>query len=231
MAFNKDMLMWIIESFITHKKSEITISSTPKKKFSDVAAYIKENKIGKSLAGQTVTNTDNGYIFKYEYNFGGDRKTYYVVTIQHRGENILSLELNFKCEGAAYTAKDALKRLEKKIPDFEGAPAEEIPVVDYSSNSLKELVDIFDKKLQVFSKAPSLSTLSELENIKNAMNDKVNEKPLGERATFSKPIGNIAMYIDALKMQLGNSAFNPTQFVGTYVPQISAALAELATLV
>ena len=54
MAFNKDLVMWIIESFITHKKSEITVSSDMKKKFSDVAKYARENKIGKSMAGKTV---------------------------------------------------------------------------------------------------------------------------------------------------------------------------------
>ena len=139
MAINKDLVMWIIESFITHKKSETTISEKLQKKFSDVSAYVKENKIGKSLAGQTITNTDNGYIFKYEYNFGGDKSSYYIVTIQHRGENILNFEINFKGEGAAYMAKDAIKRLKKAVPDFEGEPVVEIPVVPVlppvSSNS------------------------------------------------------------------------------------------------
>lgn len=230
MAFNKDLVMWIIESFITHKKSEITISSDMKKKFSDVATYVRENKIGKSLAGKTVQNTDNGYVFTYEYNFGGNGETYYILTVNHRGENIISMNLNYKCEGAAYTAKDAFKRMNKAIPDFAGEPVEEIKVVDYSSNTLNELVDIFDKKLQEFSQKPGNASLADLDNLKNTMNNKVNEMPIAERAPFGKPLANIGMYIDALKTQFKMSALNPTQFVSTYVPQISASLAELAAL-
>ena len=230
MAFNKDLVMWIIESFITHKKSEITVSSDMKKKFSDVAKYARENKIGKSLAGNTVKNSDNGYVFTYEYNFGGRGDAYYILTVNHRGENIISMNLNFKCEGAAYTAKDALNRMEKEIPDFAGAPVEEIKIIDYSSNSLQELVDIFDKKIQEFSKKPDNALLLEIDNLKNTINDKVNEKPIAERAPFGKPLANMGTYIDALKMQFQMGAGNPAQFVGTYVPQISASLAELAAL-
>ena len=231
MAFNKDLVKWIVESFITHKKSEITISSEMKKKFSDVASYARENKIGKSLAGNTVQNTDNGYVFTYEYNFGGKGDSYYILTVNHRGENIISMTLYFKAEGAAYTAKDALKRMEKALPDFEGAPVEEVPVIDYSANTLEELIDIFDKKLQEFSKKPGNATLAELDTLKNTMNDKVNEKPLAERAPFGKALANIGTYLDALKMQFKMDTANPAQFVGTYVPQISASLAELAALV
>ena len=228
MAFNKDLVMWIIESFITHKKSEITLSSDMNKKFSDVATYARENKIANSIAGKTVKNTDSGYVFTYEYNFGND--SYYILTVKHRGENILSTELHFNIEGAAYTAKNALKKMEKALPDFAGEPVEKIKVVDYSSNTLNELVDIFDKKLQEFSKNPGNASLADLDNIKNTMNDKVNEMPIAERAPFGKPLANIGMYIDALKTQFSMNALNPTQFVSTYVPQISASLAELAAL-
>lgn len=230
MALNKDLVMWIIESFITHKKSEITISSDMKKKFSDVAKYVRENKIGKSMAGNAVKNTDNGYVFTYEYNFGGKGDSYYILTVNHRGENILSMDLNFRGEGAAYTAKDALKRMDKALPDFAGEPVEKIEAIDYSSNTLNELVDIFDKKLQEFSKNPGNALLCELDNLKNTMNNKVNEKPIAERAPFGKPLANIGMYIDALKTQFRMSVSNPAQFVSTYVPQISASLAELAAL-
>ena len=229
MAFNKDFVMYIIES-ITKKPSEITISSDMKKKFSDVAKYARENKIGKSLAGNTTINTDNGYVFTYEYDFGCGKGRSYSLTVNHRGENIISMDLNVKYEGAAYMAKDALKRMDQALPDFAGAPVEEIKVVDYSSNTLKELVDIFDKKLQEFSKKPGNSSLAELDNLKSTMSDKVNEKPLAERAPFSKPLSNIGMYIDALKTQFKMSPENPTQFVSTYVPQISASLSELAAL-
>lgn len=232
MAFNKDLFIWIIESFITHKKSEFTVSTKPKKKFSDVANYIRENKIGKSLAGNTVTNTDSGFIFRYEYNFGGDRSSYYDVEISHRGEIIDSLKLHFKGEGASYTAKDALKRLEKDVPDYEGELVVEpqAPKENYSEKTMAELVDIFDKKLQEFSREPSKASLTVLIDIKNAISDKVNEKPLAERAPFGTPIMNINMYLDALKMQFAAPGGNPTQYVGTYVPQISAALAQLAAL-
>ena len=230
MAFNKDLVMWIIESFITHKKSEITISSDMKKKFSDVAKYARENKIGKSLAGNTVKNTDNGYVFTYEYSFGANSKTYYILTVNHRGDNIISMNLTYKVEGAAFVAKDALKRMDKALPDFAGGPVEEIKVVDYSSKTLKELVDIFDKKLQEFSKKPDKSSLAELDNLKNTMSDKVNEKPIAERGPFGKPLSNMGMYIDALKSQFQMGLGNPTQFVSTYVPQISTSLSELAAL-
>ena len=120
MAFNKDKFIWILESFFTHKKSEITLSSDMKKKrFSDVTAYLKENKIGKSLSGKTIKDSDSGFMYEYEYNFGGNKPTaYYKVTIGHRGETIDSFQLKYYCEGAAYEAKYAIKRMEEAIPDF-----------------------------------------------------------------------------------------------------------------
>ena len=234
MAFNKDKFFWFIESFITHKKSDIEISSDMKKKFSDVTAYIKANNIGKSLSGKTIRDTDSGFLYEYEYNFGGKNPSYYNVLIGHRGEKIDSFKLKYHCEGAAAEAKFAIKKMQESIPDFVGEETkmtvEKVPAIDYSANTLSELVDVFDKKLQEFSKNPSLTSLTELENIKNAMNDKVNEKPLAERANFGKSISNIAMYIEAMKMQFKMPGANPTQFVGTYVPQITASLAELQAL-
>ena len=82
--------------------------------------------------------------------------------------------------------------MDDKLPDFEcdDAVVESVKVekVDYSGKSLKELVKIFDKKLQDLSKAPSSQALTEVIDVKNAMSDKVNDVPLEDRAKFKKPL-------------------------------------------
>lgn len=229
MAF-KDTLIWIIESFITHNVSRYTVSCTPKKKFSDLVEYTRKNEFGKSLAGNTRKDTDTGHYFTYEYNFGGDGSRRYEVRIKHTGEIVHNLELEYRDEGAACVAKDAIARMEKKLPDYEGNVAEEVPVVSYSANTLSELIALFDKNLNEFAKNPSASTFSPLLQLKASINDKINELPLAQRAPYGAPLSNIQMYLDALKMQI-NTGVGGTQFVGTYVPQIATSLAELAALV
>ena len=229
MAF-KDTFIMLVETLITHNISAYTASCTPKKKFSDLVDYTRKNKFGKSLAGNACEDIDTGYYFTYEYNFGGDGRQYYRVEIKHRGENVLNLILEYHVEGASFEAKRLIAKMEKSLPDFESEPVEEITETNYSSNALPELVELFDKNLNEFSKKPSASTLAPLNQLQAAINEKINELPLAQRAPYATPLSNIGMYLDALKMQI-NTGVGGTQFVGTYVPQITKALAELASLV
>jgi len=225
-----EKIIWVVESFITNKISRATVSYNGKKKFSDVVAYIKSGKFGTDIGSRVLRETDNGTIFNYEYDFG--KGCSFRVTICHRGEVIKSMEYERNCRGAIFTVKNHLNTMDEALEDFEGEAVDAVEVievkkVDYSVNTLNELVDIFDKKLQELSKNPTVAVVSEIADIKNAMNDKINEKPVAERAPFKKPIGDMGMFIDALSMQVSAGS---TQFVGTYVPQIETALSELASL-
>lgn len=230
----KDKFVGTIEKLSSKKCSEITLSISPNKKLSDVVAYIRKGKFGKSMAGRVVRDTDTGYLFEYEYCNNGKNLSEggYKFTINHIGEQIISIKLYYKNPGASWDAKSLLNKMEKKLPEVKGpkVAVEEIPQVNYAEKNLSDLVDEFDKKLQEFKKQATLSVLSELENIKNIMSDKVGEKPLKERGAFEKPLSNITIYIDALKMQMNSRMANPTQFVNMYVPQMSTALAEIAGL-
>ena len=224
----KEKIIYIIESFVTKKITRAKLSYQGKKKFSDVVAYIKAGNFGKDTFSRVLRETDNGQIFHYDYDFGHGRG--FNVTIMHRGEVITSMEYERDSSGAIYTIKSHLNTMDDKLPDYEEeeAPVIVVPKVDYSKKTLKELVNIFDKKLQELAKEPSVAAVSAISDIKNAMNDKVNEKPLADRAPFKKPLGDMGMFIDALSMQVSAGS---TQFVGTYVPQIENALSELAAIV
>ena len=224
-----------IIALFTNKQTEVTLSYSPKKKFSDIVEYVRSGKFGKSLAGRAVRDTDSGYLFEYEYYNDGKStsKGGYKVTVSHVGEKVNELKLRYRNPGAALTAKDILNKLDKVLPDYVAPTGQEevVSAIDYSAKTLSELVDTFDKNLQEFKKNPTISALNDLDNINKAMSNKVGEKPLAERGAFEKPISNITMYIDALKMQMSSAMANPTQFVNMYAPQMSSALSELAKLV
>ena len=228
MAFKITLKDWI-NVFFAKNISESTLSIAVNKKFSDVKAYIEAGKFGSSLVGKMTRQTDNGVIYRYEYDIGQGKS--YRVTVEHRGERATKVELFKRCPAALAFSKSNLNDFEKKvadIPEDEVIVETTVPEVDYSAKDLNELVDLFDKNLNSFKKSPTLPNLNELDKIKEAISDKINLKPLAQRGKFNKPLGEISMYIEALKLQMtGPTA---TQFVGTYIPKIEAMLAELAAL-
>ena len=239
MAFEitiKDKISAIISIFNSKNLTECTLSISPNKKFSDIKEYVESGKVGTSLVGKISKQTDSGYIYEYEYIFDGKSMSHaggYRVRINHMGEKVSTLSLFMRYSAATYNTKYRLNSLEKEVPDIpegEIVDTEVVPSEDYSTKELNELIDVFDKKLTEFGKKATLGGLEELCKIKDAMTDKVNLKPLAERAPFSKAIGNMTTYLDALKMQMGSPLANATQFVGVYLPQIQTALSELAAL-
>lgn len=234
MAFNKDYVFYWIEALLG-KKSTYTGSCNPKKKFSDVAKYIREGKfLGKSTGGQVSVDSDTLSMFTYKYLFNGknDQSGYYDITIYHFNEQIKSMEIKYYNAGAAYMTKQAIAKMEAALEDFEGTTekANETPKVDYSGKELLELLEIIDAKVQNFSKNANFATLNEIVPVKEAIEAKINEIPLAKRGAFSSPMSNLNMYITTLKTQFSNPMIDVKQFVGTYVPQMQAAIAELALL-
>ena len=228
MAFKTTLKDWI-SIFFEKNNSESTLSITVNKKFSDVKAYIEGGKFGSSLVGKMTRQTDNGFIYRYEYDLGQGKS--YRVTVDHRGEQVTKVELYKRCPAALAISKGNLNDFEKKVADIpqgEVVPTEVKPEIDYSAKELNELVDLFDKNLNEFSKNSTIQTLNELDKIKSAISDKISLKPLAQRGKFNKPLSEISMYLEALKTQMVLP--NPTQFVGTYVPKMEAALGELAGL-
>ena len=93
MAFNKEAILYWIE-LITHKKSEYTGSCQPKKRFSDVAAYIRQNKFGSYLLGRVLVDKDLGTQFNYKYVFNGkdEENGYYNITLNVWADNTNAVE-------------------------------------------------------------------------------------------------------------------------------------------
>lgn len=228
MAFKFTLKDWI-SFFLAKKITEATLSIDVNKKFSDVKTYIEGGKFGSSLVGKMTRQTDNGLIYRYEYDMGQGKS--YRATVNHRGERADRVELFYRAPGALPLVKNCLNNFEKKVEDI---PKDEVvietivPEVDYSVKELSELIDLFDKKLASFKKNPGLQDLNKLDKIKEAISDKINLKPLAERGKFNKPLSEISMYLEALKPQM--SLPNPAQFVGIYAPKMEAALGELASL-
>lgn len=235
MAFDKDFIISIIET-ITKKQSTYTTSYEGKKKFSDVAEYVRAGKLlGKSLRGNATVDTDMGSIFNYKYLFNGidGSAGYYEVNIQHMGDVILSMKVKCHAEGAAYVTKKQIAKMEAELKNFEGKaePVKQTPMVDWSAKELPEILDAFDKKISEFNSNACVATFKEMLPVKEALDAKINALPLAERGKFSSPVSNLNMYINTLKTQLANPMIDVKQFVGTYVPQMQSALAEIAALI
>lgn len=233
MAFNKETILYWVEIF-THKKSEYTGSCQPKKKFSDVAAYIRENKFGKSIAGRVLVDKDLGTQFNYKYVFDGkdEENGYYNIRISHFGEAIRSMEISYKTQGAAYTVKQLIKKMEKELKDFDSGEqvVVEQPKVDYSGKEMPDLLEILDKKISEFGADANATTFNEILPVKEALDKKINAIPLAKRGGYSGPLSNLNMYISTLKTQLANPVVDVSQFAGTYVSQMQASVAQMASL-
>lgn len=235
MAFDKDFIISIIETF-TKKQSTYTTSYKGKKKFSDVAEYVRSGKLlGKSLRGNATIDTDMGSIFHYKYLYNGTDTAagYYEITIQHLDEAILSMEITCRAEGSAYSTKKQIAKMEADLKDVEikTEPVVQAPKMDWSAKELPEILDALDKKISEFSANACAATFNEILPIKEALDTKINAIPLAERGKFSSPVSNLNMYINTLKTQLSNPMIDVKQFVGTYVPQMQSALAEIAALI
>ncbi len=233
MAVDKDFIFHIIET-LTKKKSTYTTSNNCKKKFSDVAAYVRENKLlGKSLAGRVVSDMDSGAMFQYKYSYGsrGD-DGYYEVTVYHFGQVIQSMEVKLYESGAAYLVKKALATMNKELEDFDGKQEniEESPKVDYSVNTMGELIDLLDKAISAFGATPSAATFKDISEIKEALDKKISDIPLAERAPYTKAMSNMNMFIESIRTQLNIPGYDIKNSAGTYVSQMQTSLAELAAL-
>ena len=235
MAFNKDFIICIIEN-LTNKQSTYTTSYKGKKSFSDVAEYVRAGKLlGKTMRGNASIDTDIGSIFRYKYLNNGIDSTdgYYEITIQHMGNVIISMQITNQTVGAAYDTKRRIAAMEKDIKDFEGKaePVKQAPKIDWSAKELPEILDELDKKISEFSANACVTTFNEMLTVKEALDSKINALPLAERGKFSSAISNLTMYINTIKTQFANPMIDVKRFVGTYVPQMQSALAEIAALI
>ena len=198
-----------------------------------MAAYVREGKLfGKSMMGRAKIDTDTFNTFNYKYEFNGkdDSAGYYTVTIFHYGEYIESMQTKCYTSGAAHVTREQLAKMDAALETVEMKPqkTEPKPKTDYSGKEISELVEIMDGKLQSFASKADSATFEEFVEVKEAIEAKINVLPLADRGAFSKPMSDINMIVTALRTQLSNPAIDVKQFLGTYVPQITGALAEIA---
>ena len=115
MAFKTTLKDWI-SVFFDKNNSESTLSLDINKKFSDVKAYIEGGKFGSSLVGRVTRQTDDGFIYCYEYDLGQGKE--YSVTVEHSEGKATRVELYRNCPAALALCKDSLNAFEKKVPDL-----------------------------------------------------------------------------------------------------------------
>lgn len=115
MAF-KITLKDVISIFFDKNNSESTLSLDVNKKFSDVKAYIESGKFGSSLVGRVTRQTDDGFIYYYEYNLGQGKE--YSVTVEHSEGKAMRVELYKNCPSALAICKGNLNDFEKKVPNL-----------------------------------------------------------------------------------------------------------------
>ena len=224
-----------IIAILTHNVSEYTGSYTPKKKYSDVKNYISGNNFVKSSTGRVRKNVELGNTWTYEYVAANDSWEYRF-TIKHFGEFIESMVIYSRTEGAEYVQKDAMKLLDKKVPDCEVEPAKteeiKVPTEDYSKKTDSELLDIFDKKVTEFGKNPCAETFAPVQAIRDELGSRIDAKPLSERGKYSKYISDMDMFIPSIKTQLNmpNGAMVVASSAGMYVGKIKEAISGLASV-
>lgn len=219
--------------------SDFTKSYEVNKKFSDVANYVRSKDfLGHSIAGQVKKDSDIGTTWNYEYNTSGSsgrEAARWKVKIQHYQESIISMEVFLHGNLPEYELDNAMEKLQKALPDYEPEVKElpKIEKIDYSKFSLAELLDQFDKATATFGEDPNEATFTPMREIRKAIGDQIDAKPLAERGKYGNALKNVDMYISTIKTQLSNPATAEliSQFVDNYVSQIRGSIGELAGLI
>ena len=218
--------------------SDFTKSYEVKKKFSDVAKYVRSKDfMGHSIAGQAKKDSDLGTMWIYEYNCAGSsgrEASRFKVSIQHYQESIISMEISLHSNLPEYELDKAMEKLQKTLPDYEPEVKElpKIEKIDYSKFSIAELLDQFDKATATFGENPNEITFAPMVEIRKAIGNQIDAKPLAKRGKYGNALKNIDMYISTIKTQLSSPATAALigQFVGNYVAEIRSSIGELAGL-
>ena len=234
MAFDFDKIRMWYETWTGRQTTHAT-SFTTNKKFSDVANYVREGKFMKrpDVKGQVATDRDSLTAFTYEYLYHNSTP-YFKVRIEHSGEKIKRIDTTLRHSGAAWWTKEAIRKLENDLEDYDGTSQEasnptQVKKIDYSEKTLSDLLEIMDTMLQEFSANASATSFSNIISVKDAMDKKINAMSLAEKSKFSAPLSNLNMYINTIKTQMSIPGISVSQFTGTYIPQMQAAISEMMT--
>ena len=93
---------------------------------------------------------------------------------------------------------------------------------------MKTLVSEMDAAVKAFGKTPSGATFAPIPLIKEAIEEKIDDMPAAERAPFSKAVGDMGLYVQAITTQLAMPGVNVAMFAGTYVSQMKASVSSMA---
>ena len=227
----KDHLLGIIACFGKPKRA--TLSCEIKKDYNDLIQYLRNidpfKRTSSNIDGMDV-NSGNIHTLQYK----GSQYSYRI-SVHHVGNCATKLEMQVFCQAPNYTIKGYFESIEKKVKDYipaKGGTAESTrnTAADYTSFDMKALVEELDKKITALNNTPGKNALEELKAVKNAIDGKVNELPVAERAKYTKPLSDIGMYIGTLDTQLSNpvTAASAGRFIGTYVSQMQTSASQLA---
>ena len=134
-------------------------------------------------------------------------------------------------EGVAYTFKQYTQKMEKEVKDFDSEEqAVGQPDGDCSDKEMLEILEILDKKISEFGSDANATTFDEVLSVKGILDKKINAIPLAKRGRYSEQLSTLNLYINALKIQLAIPGVGVGQFAGTYVPQMRASVAKMASL-
>ena len=134
-------------------------------------------------------------------------------------------------EGVACTFKQYTQKMEKEVKDFDSEEqAVGQPDGDCSDKEMLEILEILDKKISEFGSDANATTFDEVLSVKEILDKKINAIPLAKRGRYSEQLSTLNLYINALKIQLAIPGVGVGQFAGTYVPQMRASVAKMASL-
>lgn len=103
--------------------------------------------------------------------------------------------------------------------------------IDYLGKTVRELLAVLDEKISVLGEGDVAVAFDEIVSIKSAIEDKINKAALPERASLNGPMAYLDLYINAISLQLGMAFVDVRQFLGFYIPQMRAAVSQMAAIV
>lgn len=134
----------------------------------------------------------------------------------------------------AVAAKTTYDEFEKALGALEdvkvAAPAPIVQeVVDFSDKTMAEALTAFEEAVTAFGENVGAPAFSKVKAVRDAVNKKIKDLEPKEKAAFMSSMAKIDTFVNALTMQLSNSAMasSVTSFAGTYVSQMLAEIAQM----
>ena len=159
----------------------------------------------------------------------------YTFRIQYYRNVVHQIDVRAK----TYCAKEAMKDFKKdfsQIPDVKAEAVEEVKVekieVDFSSMTILEVLDMFDKEVKKFGDTADSGTFENVKHIRAELDKKLEELPIAQKAKYMQGCSKVDVFLSTLTTQFANPVMRMQikSVAANYVAQMRAEIAQMMTI-